>query len=958
MMESLARQLVKKRVAWAIVIATLVCTALGGWQATKVDQDDDVLKFLPQGNADVAQFRAINERFGGLDVAMVGLEPGDPFDAAFLAKLRALTESLNQETTIAYSLSLANVEDYAKEKSGGISTDELVSALPANDAEKAALRARVMSKDYLVGTLISADGKSILVYNFGKHGTSPRALAAVVKRRFDDAFPDLPKYWGGAPFVSTYIYDITQADVRRLTPWAILVKLLIVIIAFRHAGGVGLTVAAAGIGIVIAEGLMGASRVSANVVLGSLPVILFALGSAYVTHIVVHYLALRAKSDPDEAIIATMKDVGPPVLGAGLITAAGLFSFLAMDVQPLRQFGTFAGIGILVTLTLSLTFVPAVLALTRPGPKAVGTRMTPIVGRFAALMNRRRMRVTLVLGAVAAAGAFLTSQVEARMESSAFFAKDSPPGRAERFLRDHFGGSQFIQIAVDGDMNDPEVLREVERVGDEISLLPHVSSVTHIGDVLAMTGDAMYGERRVPAKTSEVLPLYRFLAGRASVRQLVTEEETPGGAVRQHAVVIVKIDSDGHDEVGQLLAQIEALIGKDAIHGYRLTGDGPADAAARDERVRQVVTANVRALLHSFGTTVPAVAAFSEPLALPAPKPDKAAVEARLATLIALHAKMPGKHRKKPLDGDDLVRWAAAIAREATALGPAPDDHSLTAAIAKATGARADGDDDDDDNDSIEDLADSVGSAVDEAWRPELTLGRARQLLERLGVTLPEGDKGARLLDRVADALLDLGNRGALVPDPAAAGGRIAYSVSGVPVLNRGLSQSVRANQFKSLAMSLGLVLLIMIALYRSLSAGLLAVAPTALTLLVIYGAMRLLGLHLEIGTSMLASLIIGAGVDYGVHLLAAWRADDGESLETAAARAAEHSGFGSWTNAVMVSAGFFVLTLGQARPLKTVGGLTGAAMLVAALCTFVVIPALARRRRYTRARALGAVAE
>ena len=48
-----------------------------------------------------------------------------------------------------------------------------------------------------------------------------------------------------------------------------------------------------------------------------------------------------------------------------------------------------------------------------------------------------------------------------------------------------------------------------------------------------------------------------------------------------------------------------------------------------------------------------------------------------------------------------------------------------------------------------------------------------------------------------------------------------------------------------------------------------------------------------------------------------------------------------------MVSAGFLVLTLGQARPLKTVGGLTGAAMLAAALATFVVIPALARRRRY-----------
>ena len=55
---------------------------------------------------------------------------------------------------------------------------------------------------------------------------------------------------------------------------------------------------------------------------------------------------------------------------------------------------------------------------------------------------------------------------------------------------------------------------------------------------------------------------------------------------------------------------------------------------------------------------------------------------------------------------------------------------------------------------------------------------------------------------------------------------------------------------------------------FRSLRAGLVATAPTALALLVIYGAMGAAGISLDIGTSMLASLIIGAGVDYAVHFL------------------------------------------------------------------------------------------
>jgi predicted RND superfamily exporter protein len=934
MMRAFARRLIDKRVAWAIVIVTLIATALAGWQATKVDQDDDVLKFLPKGNVDVAQFREINKRFGGLDVALVGIEVDDPFDRAFLDKLRTLTKRLNQESSVGYALSLANVKDFTKEKVGGIRTAELVDVLPENEPQKAALRARVMSRDHIVGVLLSADAKSILIYNFGKPGHSPRDVAAQVKARVDEAFPDLPKYWGGAPFVSTYIYDITQQDVRRLTPWAILVKLIIVVLAFRNVVAVLLTVVAAGIAIAITQGLMGATGVPANVVLGSLPVILFALGSAYATHVVVQYFSSRAAMDTGDAIEATFEQVGAPVFGAGLITAAGLFSFLVMDVVPLRHFGLFAGIGILVTLLLSLTFVPAVLALTGARSKPLGAdALVARLGRLVRAVTQRRAVVAIGLAAVTAIGAFLTSRVDARMESSAFFAKDSPPDRAERFLRDRFGGSQFIQLAVDGDMNSADVLREVQRLGDEISLLPHVSNVTHIGQVVAITNDAIGdGERRIPPTREQILPLYRFLADDPAVRQLVTTIEDPDkGALRDHAVVIAKIDTDRHEDVGELLGRIEELIAKRALRSYRVIGGkGAAPTDERTARLRELVTAHVRSLLRSFDVKVPDVAAVAEGLKAPPPKPDAGAVQTRLAKLITTNL---------PKTSPDTAR---AIAREVTPLGPAPSDQALTAAIAKATGA-------DEDDDDTEDLADGIGHAVSEAWRPELSLGRARQLLQHLGVAAPEGDRGERLQNRIADALLDLENQTALVATDGSGDGKLAYTVSGVPVLNRGLSMSVRANQFKSLGMSLGLVLLIMIALYRSATAGLLGVAPTALTLLTIYGAMSLLGLHLEIGTSMLACLVIGAGVDYGVHLLARWRSQKDETLASAAEHAATHSGFASWTNAVMVSAGFFVLTLGQARPLKTVGGLTGAAMLVAALATFVVIPALARRTSYAR---------
>ena len=70
------------------------------------------------------------------------------------------------------------------------------------------------------------------------------------------------------------------------------------------------------------------------------------------------------------------------------------------------------------------------------------------------------------------------------------------------------------------------------------------------------------------------------------------------------------------------------------------------------------------------------------------------------------------------------------------------------------------------------------------------------------------------------------------------------------------------------------------------------------------------------------------------------------------------HHDRGDTTRLRGLCAGFFVLTLGDAKPLQNVGALTAAAMLAAAVTTFLAIPALARRRRYSgRADAGGEVA-
>jgi predicted RND superfamily exporter protein len=248
----------------------------------------------------------------------------------------------------------------------------------------------------------------------------------------------------------------------------------------------------------------------------------------------------------------------------------------------------------------------------------------------------------------------------------------------------------------------------------------------------------------------------------------------------------------------------------------------------------------------------------------------------------------------------------------------------------------------------VGDLAFSVAAPLAEMWMVQRAARRAGQLISDVGLEVPASDKGRRFVDALGTALLDLENPTAMLPaEPGAAAGSLEMRVTGLPVMHRGLSVSATSNQIKSLIFALVLVVLIMSVYLRSVFSGILVATPTLLTLVVIYGGMGLIGVRLDIGTAMLASLILGAGVDYAVHLISAWHVRAGEPLQDAAAWAANSAGPAIWTNAIMVCVGFFVLTLGEARPLQNVGSLTATAMIVAALATFVCIPVLARKRVY-----------
>jgi len=949
-MKQLAIWMTNRSIAWIVVGLVIVICAATISQVHKLENSDDLLAFLPQDNPDVKLFYDINKRFGGLDLAMVGIKTDDPFDADFLRKLQMVTKDLSGLPILSNVTSLTNVMDVTpNEEFGGVVTARLVQDLPENDKDKQALRAKIMSRDHLVGNLIAENAKGVLVYAYLGYGVDQRAAAKKIKIAVGHYFEPDKTFWGGQPFVATYIYDTTQRDLRRLTPWAFLAIMILMILAFRDLIGALLALLTTGMGIGITLGIMAIFGVAFNIVLSSMPIILFAIGSAFGIHLMSRYYVRRERGD-SKALQHALQGVGPTITAAGLTTVVSMLSFVFMDIQPIRVFGFFTALGILITLVLSLTFIPAVvflLDLKRKPSDSIFLKKA-MVG-LTVFAQRRRLVVGLFLFALAGVGLGFVSQVDTSVDNTTFFSKGSPPDLSDRFMQANFGGSQFVQIHVEADMTEPHALRELLRIADKIQMLEKVSSVQSFPNAVALTNEAMSGQRRIPDTQAQVASLYPFMADDPGVNQLVSAD-------RKMGLIYVKVNSSKAKDLQLVLQQAEEIIAKSLITDYRVTSlEAPGFTELAEARLRDLLYWRLQGLASQYDALPDDQEAFSSALhgflAKPKPEAQKPYLVARLLRFLASQecaVQVP----KGPSGADRSELVAVSLA----AMPEGATDVEITEAMRQVLGLEP--------KDPLaEDLAWSVVTPLQEYWRDSRAQQRLTVFLAATGLKIPEGQKGKRLRVGLASAMWDLDNDRIMV---AAAPSKnvetesvvgvtsagvtsMRMQANGLPVLHRGMSRSVKANQIRSLVFALVLVVLILSVLFRSLWSGLLAASPTMLTLAIIYGGMGMMKVHLDIGTSMLACIILGIGVDYAVHLVAAWRSGDDGDLVKSAANAADETGPAIWTNAIMICVGFFVLTLGDAKPLKNVGGLTAAAMLVAALATFLAIPALARKIRYRR---------
>jgi len=168
-------------------------------------------------------------------------------------------------------------------------------------------------------------------------------------------------------------------------------------------------------------------------------------------------------------------------------------------------------------------------------------------------------------------------------------------------------------------------------------------------------------------------------------------------------------------------------------------------------------------------------------------------------------------------------------------------------------------------------------------------------------------------------------------------------ALTGMTVLWDEMARLVLRAQSRSLIAAFALVMVMLLIAYRRVRLTLVAIVPLALTILTLLGFLADSGIQLNLLTAIASSIVLGVGIDYSIHFVAAIeraRADGpGYVL-----RAIDKAGRPIIANALGIAIGLTGLWLSPLKYHGQVSMIMWVSMTTAALTALLVIPALSGR--------------
>jgi predicted RND superfamily exporter protein len=494
---------------WWIIIINLAVVFLAASGGRFLHFTNNYRVFFSDDNPQLLAFEAQENTYTKNDNVLFVLTPedGNVFTRETLAAIEELTERAWQ---IPYSSRVDSLSNFQHTEAVGdelIVRDLVSDALQLGDAGLENIKNIALSEPILYKNLISdrahVTGVNVTVQlpRLNETAENPAVVTAArqLAKEIEQKYPHLDVRLTGMIMMNNAFTESSIADMQTLVPISFGVMLLLIAVF------VGSVLSTIGTLLVIAFSIMTAMGTGGYIGLpitppsATAPTIILTVAIANCVHILVTFLhSMRQGLNRNDALAESLRVNLQPVFLASLTTAIGFIMMNFSEVPPFQHLGTFVAIGVVASFLMSVTFLPALMAVLPVKTKMTGEKkdhLMELVGEF--VVRRRSILLWGMFGVI-----LLLLLGLPRNELNDVFVEyfdETITFRADTdYTTDNLTGIYTIEYSLQsgepGGVSNPRFLGDVEAFANWYRQQPEAIHVNTITDIMKRLNKNMHAD--------------------------------------------------------------------------------------------------------------------------------------------------------------------------------------------------------------------------------------------------------------------------------------------------------------------------------------------------------------------------------------------------------------------------------------------------------------------------------
>lgn len=470
-----------RRFAWLVLAAAVFLapiTALGVYRAIKSNAND-VRDWLPAHYEETANYRWFQQHFGSEDFVVVswpGCTLSDPRLNEYAEALRSASEA---------SVRSGEPAIFERVTTGRELVGQLTTPPLGLTREHAIQR--------LTGTIVGQDGlQSCAVLTLSEAGRIDLhdTLKTIRETAAQIGLAPSEVHLGGPPVVNAAIDRSSTESLVRLAGLAAVIGLVVAWGCFRTVRLTVIVFVIAAYSATLSLAVVPLAGVPLNAILVTMVPLVYVAAMSGAIHLSNYYLDAVREGHGRRSIGHALAHAALPLGLAAGTTAVGLLSLLYSDLAPIRLFGIFSAVGVVIALLMQFVLLPALLAIWPAGDRSAdhasansgdndGTApLSPLWDRLARGVIRQQAWIASALLLLLALGAVGLTRMETSIQIMRLFAPNTPIIASYAWLEDSLGALVPMEVVLrfDGPPGQDMAARLalVSDVHDAIGELPDV----------------------------------------------------------------------------------------------------------------------------------------------------------------------------------------------------------------------------------------------------------------------------------------------------------------------------------------------------------------------------------------------------------------------------------------------------------------------------------------------------